>query len=406
MPSNLEKEQISNGSITTDSESIIESIESTLRLADQDKTSTDLNYIKSMIDKLIPQKIGPDTKVIYLLHILNGYRQQNDLKLLSMEIRGYFSALCLTLLDDINFTLVYNNPILQDLFNQLLLHHLNTCNELQLSRLFESFVRFKTSCGSKNTISFFQIHIVKQLYEKKMFDQINQLLEKFKIDDFDSITDVKLVQNRLFTYFLEISQTLIVFKSYERAHQTMNITFNLKLQSVVISEFQHMLSSFIFTSMMLNISRENTSVIILKYKYKIYPRLLSIYQSYQTFDLESFVCNYYLYIQQLSFNNQSPLLLMFNKDSLVKLSFQLIYNRFGILRGNVSSGIIPEFEISANHTIDHINSKLEKYDFQLPKFKFEHPEEIELYNEHLLENDAQKLISTNKCLKEIYKSMR
>lgn len=371
------------------SSSIKDTINAALAAADQDKATTDINYIKNLMDQLIPQDVNSEGKTILLLFILQGYSEQNDIQLVATEVRGFFTTLCLTLLHDLDFTKIYRNRILQALFNEMLFSYLRVCNELKTVRLFEAFLKFKQQFPD-NKLQFFQVHVVKQLFYHGFHDKIDFLLSKYSIDDFDSVLDRELVQNRLFSYYHQLSYSATISKSYERAYQIIHVTMDLNL-FVDIPEFQLVISEYIFLSLVLNKGAKSTDVTIYKYKTKLFPRLLKVYQSYQAYDLESFVFNYLLYIHQLHHNGQKLLGQLFNFESLDKLSHQLIDIKLDLLSGKFNREFILQQENMINTLISEVNQKLLAYNFQLSKYKFRKLDTVRDADHKMLLQDCKRL---------------
>lgn len=372
------------------SSSIKDTINAAL-IADEDKATTDINYIKNLIDRLIPQNVNPEEKAILLLFVLQGYSEQNDTQLVAAEIRGFFTTLCLTLLHDLNFTKIYRNKILQALFNEMLLSYLRVCNELKTARLFEAFLKFKQQFLDNN-LQFFQVHVVKQLFYHGSYDKINYILAKYNIDDFDGMLDRELIENGLFSYYHQLSHSATVSKSYERAYQIIHVTMDLYL-FVNIPEFQLVLSEYIFLSLMLNKGAKTTDVTIYKYKTKLFPRLLKVYQSYQAYDLESFVFNYLLYIHHLHHNEQKLLSQLFNFASLDKLSHQLIDNKLGQIAGKFNEEFIFEQQTMINTLISEINKGLLVHNFQLSEYRYKTRSTAQNADHKLLLQDCKILAS-------------
>lgn len=372
-----------------------------LKYLDNDKATTDINYIKTLIDKLIPHNISLEGKTILLLFILNEYSEYHHIEFMSIEVKGFFSTLCLTLLSDLNFDILYEHKVLIDSFNIILIKYLKNCNELETIRILESFLRFKKNKHEK-VLNLFQLQVVRQLFNHGKYNEILNLINQFNIDDFDSIIDKELIRNDLLTYFHYISYTLIIFKSYQRAYNLIHITLNLNL-FVEINEFHQLLSEFIFLSLMLNKDSNNTDVIIVKYKNKIFPRLLRIYQSYQMYDIESFISNYYLYINQLQNHKQKHLCQIFNYESLTVLCHQLIQNKLSIYKGKFTDDFMIEKVNSVNELISDINKQFIDQNFKLTEFKLDNNNN----NDRMMNldyisllSDCQRLIDVSSTLKK------
>ncbi|KAG0680880.1 hypothetical protein C6P40_005123 [Pichia californica] len=369
-----------------------------LKVADKDKATTDINYIKTLIDRLVPNDITLENKAILLLFILSEYSKSNNIEFTSAEVKGVFTSLCLTFLHDMNFNLIYNNKMLIELFNEVLIKYLKNCNELETSVLVESFFRFKKLISNKNTLYFFQVHVIKQTFDHKMYDKILDLITEYNIQDFDSMQDKDYILDSLFSYFHNLSFTLLISKSYIKAYKLIQVTMNLNLL-VDIKEFQYLLSEFIFVSLMTNKGIEDTDMIIIKYKSKIFPRLLKIYQSYQTFNIESFVCNYLLYIHQLRKNNQTLLCHLFNYDSLTFLCHQLIDNKLDLYTGKFNDGVLQEQINLINCLISEINMKIENYGYQIPTYKNNKFPDKELSYRTLIDDCEELKIASDKANK-------
>lgn len=399
----IDDEVINN--IDNDSLSIKNKINDVLRYLDNDKSTTDINYIKTLIDKLIPYNITSEGKAILLLFILDEYSNYYNIDLMSIEVKGFFSTLCLTLLNDINFDILYEHKVLIDSFNIILLKYLNNYNELETIRILESFLRYKKNIRNK-TLNLFQLHVVKQLFNHDKYNEILNLIVQFNIDDFDNIKDKELIINDLLKYFHYISYTLMIFKSYQRAYNLVHIALNLNVL-VEINEFHQLLSEFIFLSLILNKDGNTTDVIIVKYENKIFPSLLRIYQSYQMYDIESFICNYYLYINELQNHKQTYLCKIFNYESLTSLCHQLIQNKLNLYKENFTNDFIIEQVNFVNKLISDINKQFINLDFELAEFKYDNNNNNNNANNdqtrnsyyNLLLSNCQRLIDTSNTLK-------
>lgn len=368
-------------------------VETALVSTDQDKITSDINHVKNIIETLTPRNITTKNRAIVLLFFLNGYSQHHAIELITVEVRGFLTSLSLTLLNDLDFDVIYKSETLHGLFNKLLLNYLRVCNELQTIRLLESFSRFKQQIPDDHTLRFFQMHTIKQLFNHQMYNDIVNLIKNFNIDDFDKLSDVELVQDHLFSYFHQLTYALIISKSYEEAYQIVHITMDLNLL-VDVAEFQYMISEFVFLSMILNKDIDNSAVAIMKYKTKINPSLLRIYQYYQLSAYELFVHEFCLYIVQLQFKKQELLCEIFNYSTLNTLFHQIIDNRLGLFVEKLDTTYILEQERLVNKFIYEMNLQLSEHNSQLSEYKYRQTETYRLSHTLLLD-DCQRLIKYN-----------
>lgn len=381
------------------SNSLKDTINAALTTADQDKATTDINYIKNLINRLVPENIGSQGKNVLLLFILHGYSEQNDTQLVANEVKGFFTTSCLTLLNDLDFVGIYCSRTLRNLFNEMLLNYLKVCNELKTARLYEAFLKFKQQISNSN-LHFFQLHVIKQLFHNNDYHKIDYLIAKYEIDNFTGLVDRNLIQCHLFSYFHQLSYASIVSGSYEKAYEILHISLDLNL-FVDIPEFQLVLSEYIFVSLVLNKSAKTTDITVYKFKAKLFPRLLKVYQSYQAHDLESFVLNFYLYIHRLDQNDQKFLSRLFNRESLAKLSHQMIDNKLHFLDGKFSEEFMLVQQNSINDLINEINGKLTDYGFQLPEYKLGNQKVTRSSDHQILLRDCQGLASLSGSIADL-----
>jgi hypothetical protein len=401
----MNNEEVNNNSITLNTQFNEEcfkvTIEQKLKNAVHERLTTDINYIKNLFHELIPHNLTAEEHAQLLLYILNAYSENVDLTALSSELKGYLNSLYLKLLENANYKNIYQNTQLIRLFNDILEKYFNPDNELKIQMIYDSFIKFKKSLNTINTLSFFQVFTINQLYKVQRYDKIIELVEYFNIDEFDSIIDRELIRDSLFSYFHKIAYSLMVSKHYRRAYQILTTTMSLNLESVDLQDFQNMLAELVFVSLMLNINKSNINFVLIKHRRWIRSEILNTFQSFQSYNFEYFVCNYYLYILQLQNNKNTELSRLYNKESLIYLVNQLLQNKFQILSKKLSPLLIKKRQDEINTKISNINVVFQSYDLQLPSFVFKDTFETTSDNLSTLFKDAHRLSDLNAYTKQI-----
>lgn len=367
-----------------------------------EKLISDINYVKGLFGQLLPSTLSNEGKSILILYILNGYSLCVDVNLVSAEVKGYLNKLCLALLLNLNFADIFGRASLLQLFNILLQKYFISDNELITNMLFESFIRFKTICDFENKISYFQVFTIKELYKSKMYGHISQLVELFNIDEFDLIIDNELIKTEIFSYFHKLSYSLILSNHYERAYNILTVAMLSDFNLIKIKEFQNMLAELVFLSLILNVKSSNPNLVIIKYKSKMSSKLLSVFQSYQASDFETFVCNFHLYILMLQSKKKEHLARLYNKESLIFLTHQLLQSKFEFLSKKLSLSLIMKRQDDVNLKIVNMNSIFQSYDLELPPFQYKSLSSEKNSNSiDKLVSDVDRLADINRSIKEL-----
>lgn len=384
-------------------EKLVSEVDERIRLqfetADIDKITTDVQYLKQFIENFtVLFSTSQDVQTIHLI-TLNLYIEHEYLISTSLEMKGYLKILCFDLLNMIDYELVFSVPKLHSYFNNILMEYFNTCNTLESLRLYEAFIRCYSTGYLNGKLFFFEIQTVNQLFKCEMYDNINDLIERYKLCDIKIDYIEKCAKEKLSTYFHQLGYTCILIGSYQKAYDLFFVTLSISVEDARICDFQMILSEFVLVSLFLNEIGEKISFPILKYKNKINAQLMESYQSYQSHDVYSFAYNFYIYMLKLQEDDNMILVRIFNEQNLVKLILQIIENKLKVK--NIKSSDL-NYKNLVEIELKKVFTELEKQKINVPQIPIEIRTTKQQTNSELLLSDAKQIMQQNQLLKKIY----
>lgn len=336
---------------------------------DSDKALTDITVVKSFVKTILSNERDQDQSIVLILKILRGYTRNFDLSKASTEVKGYLITLGLKVLDNINYGKALSTTTNRDLFMLMLTRYFSSCNEFQACRLKESFLRFKTAYNDYK-VSTFQVFTVNQLFKNRMFYSICEIVGQFHVDEYD-MAEEKCLNLQYPLYMHQVSHSLIIDGSYEQASKLLSIILSLSFLTFERVTFDCISIEYMLLSMILNRSSNYDFIPLLKLREKIPTKIVDVFQSFHSYDLESFVYNYLLCIHEVGSNSStSHLLDVFTTSRMIELSKLLLDNRYLHLSTKLSKSRLRTQELYTNDLIRTLNSKISRYSIQLPNYSF------------------------------------
>lgn len=379
---------------------LVKSLSEVFENVDVDRLTSDTDFFKDCINS-ITSTIGQKwDKYLVLLVILHHYENIVDMNTISLQMKGLICSIAFEILSLLDFAKFYRGKEIYGIFNEFLSSNFGKCNEFQAQRLYESFLRFKNSKSDK-TLFFFQAFTVKQLFRNQQYSNIAYLIETFEIDDIESIlpADSKYLNNNSYTYFHSLGYALIMEGSLEQAYKLITTTLLLTVETIDLPIFHLMLTEIAYLTLRLNLPYENMSIIIIKYRVKLLPRVLDILQNYYIYDYESFLCNYTLMVMHFKNKRQNLMLSLFTEEFLTNCIHNILQSKANNLLRISDSTSVEQIENEYNKRINEINEKYIGYPIKIKPFKI-HKTQISP-NQTTQLSDQYELISVSKKLQSI-----
>lgn len=379
---------------------LVKSLSEVFENVDVDRLTSDTDFFKDCINS-ITSTIGQKwDKYLALLVILHHYENIVDMNTISLQMKGLICSIAFEILSLLDFAKFYRSKEIYGIFNKFLSSNFGKCNEFQAQRLYESFLRFKNSKSDK-TLFFFQAFTVNQLFRNQQYSNIAYLIETFEIDDIESIlpADSKYLNNNSYTYFHSLGYALIMEGSLEQAYKLITTTLLLTVETIDLPIFHLMLTEIAYLTLRLNLPYENMSIIIIKYRVKLLPRVLDILQNYYIYDYESFLCNYTLMVMHFKNKRQNLMLSLFTEEFLTNCIHNILQSKANNLLRISDSTSVEQIENEYNKRINEINEKYIGYPIKIKPFKI-HKTQISP-NQTTQLSDQYELISVSKKLQSI-----
>ncbi|TID22524.1 hypothetical protein CANINC_003299 [Pichia inconspicua] len=337
-----------------------------------DTLTSDTDFFKDCVSRTTSNLGQKWDKCFILLTILHNYQETVNVKMISLPMKGLISSYALDILSSIDFVMLYQQREFCEMFNNLLISNFAKCNEFQVQRLYESFLRC-ANCNSDKSLYFFQMFTVDQLFQNQLYSKIVYLIEEFKIADIESIGsfDERYINDNLFSYFHWLGYSLIIEGSSEHAYKLIMTALLVTNEKIELSTFHLLLTEIAYLTLKLNVPYENMSIIILKYRTKLLPRVLDILQNFYTYDYESFLCNYTLMVLHFKNKRQKLMLSLFTEKFLTFSIHQLLQNKASTLLRVCGSTSVDQIEDEFNRKIEEMNSKYAEYLISIGPFKIQ-----------------------------------
>ena len=358
--------------------------------------STDLHHVKQLFEELLPTNANAYTKAAFTIIILHRYAETFDVKLVSPGILGFLKSECFAMLGTIDYRRLYSDQILHERYNEILIKYFCQPNELDCLRLYESLVRCLDSEATSNELSFLQVFTTDRLFECQLHERIHSLVLHYNIDCFENIIERESLRKKLFSYFYQLAFSCAVSKAYTRAYEITNVAMSLTLDSVDKFEFEQLLSVSVFLTMMLNKDRFNLPVHLIKYRAKMNAQSYKVLRNYVTFDLLPFILSFHLLVKESEMQHNKVLSMLYNHESLIKLTKELIDNKVQAVIEKYDRHLIHEYIETINKSIEKLNGRLEKHGLQIPLYS---PDFVKLKKKtgvRELVSDASKLIDISR----------
>lgn len=354
----------------------------------------DNNHLKFVIDSLIPKNICNSTKSILKMYIFEQY--MNLYSDISNAVSAYLISESLKVLENIDLQIVYNTSESQSVYNNFLEQQFSNSNELQLDMLFEKFIQFLDEKIYTDSITYFHIHVIDQLFNNKLYEQIFTLIDEYELNEFDAV--VGDLSSYIHVYLLQLSYSLFKFHSFEKSFEITAIALYLKCKPSSNFVMKQLLLQYFILSMILNKDKRQICTNIIIHKNIISMNLLNLYQNFQTSNLSSFMHNIMLLIDELKFDGDIKMNFI-DQNILSLLTKKLIDNKFEVISQKFDNSLIRDYQTQINKLIHDINPQLEKYGYKIQDYKYI-PKQENIYDNFGLIIDTQRLMYANECLKE------